>query len=156
MGNEESDGAAVPERAMPVSPDRSRLFQGPTSCLEKPGETVAAAAALVRGAFVTRGVLRNCIEPAVSKPIILGCPEARASSARTWRTRRSPPPSRKSCGSIADGRRGLPSSLGSDYEKESLMNLADLVNDCEDFGIPVMAVTAVGKELEQREARYWR
>jgi putative autoinducer-2 (AI-2) aldolase len=36
------------------------------------------------------------------------------------------------------------------------MNLADLVNDCEDFGIPVMAVTAVGKELEQREARYWR
>jgi putative autoinducer-2 (AI-2) aldolase len=34
------------------------------------------------------------------------------------------------------------------------MNLADLVNDCEDFGIPVMAVTAVGKELEQREARF--
>jgi putative autoinducer-2 (AI-2) aldolase len=29
-----------------------------------------------------------------------------------------------------------------------------LVNQCEDYGIPVMAVTAVGKETEKREARY--
>jgi putative autoinducer-2 (AI-2) aldolase len=28
------------------------------------------------------------------------------------------------------------------------------VDDCEDYGIPVMAVTAVGKELEKRDARY--
>ena len=33
-------------------------------------------------------------------------------------------------------------------------NLTDIVNDCEDYGIPVMAVTAVGKELEKRDARY--
>jgi 3-hydroxy-5-phosphonooxypentane-2,4-dione thiolase len=35
-----------------------------------------------------------------------------------------------------------------------LQNLADLVNDCEDYGIPVMAVTAVGKELDKRTARF--
>jgi putative autoinducer-2 (AI-2) aldolase len=29
-----------------------------------------------------------------------------------------------------------------------------LVNQCENYGIPVMAVTAVGKEIEKREARY--
>ena len=29
-----------------------------------------------------------------------------------------------------------------------------MVNDCERHGIPVMAVTAVGRELEKREARY--
>jgi len=29
-----------------------------------------------------------------------------------------------------------------------------LVDDCEDYGIPVLAVTAVGKELEKRDARY--
>jgi putative autoinducer-2 (AI-2) aldolase len=34
------------------------------------------------------------------------------------------------------------------------LNLAELVNKCEDYGIPVMAVTAVGKELEKRDARY--
>jgi putative autoinducer-2 (AI-2) aldolase len=44
--------------------------------------------------------------------------------------------------------------VGSDYEHQTLMNLAKLVNECENFGIPVMAVTAVGKELEKLDARY--
>jgi putative autoinducer-2 (AI-2) aldolase len=44
--------------------------------------------------------------------------------------------------------------VGSDYEHESLLNLSNLVNECEEYGIPVMAVTAVGKELEKRESRY--
>ena len=29
-----------------------------------------------------------------------------------------------------------------------------MVNKCENYGIPVMAVTAVGREMEKREARY--
>ena len=49
---------------------------------------------------------------------------------------------------------GLSVFIGTDYEKQSLKNLATLVNECEDYGIPVMAVTAVGRELEKREARY--
>jgi putative autoinducer-2 (AI-2) aldolase len=32
--------------------------------------------------------------------------------------------------------------------------LAKLVDEGQDYGIPVIAVTAVGKELEKREARY--
>jgi putative autoinducer-2 (AI-2) aldolase len=44
--------------------------------------------------------------------------------------------------------------VGSKYEKQTLTNLASLVNECEDYGIPVMAVTAVGKELAKRDARY--
>ncbi|MDO8715803.1 MAG: hypothetical protein Q7J73_03225, partial [Dehalococcoidales bacterium] len=44
--------------------------------------------------------------------------------------------------------------VGSDYEKESLLNLSKLVDEGERYGIPVMAVTAVGKELEKRDARY--
>ena len=49
---------------------------------------------------------------------------------------------------------GVSVFIGSDYEKQTLLNLAGLVNRCEDYGIPVMAVTAVGKEMEKREARY--
>ena len=49
---------------------------------------------------------------------------------------------------------GLSVFIGSDYEKETLANLSKLVNECENYGIPVMAVTAVGKEMEKREARY--
>ena len=49
---------------------------------------------------------------------------------------------------------GLSVFIGSDYEKENLTNLAKLVDEGERYGIPVMAVTAVGKELEKRDARY--
>ena len=49
---------------------------------------------------------------------------------------------------------GISVFVGSDYENQTLMNLSKLVNECEDYGIPVMAVTAVGKELEKRDARY--
>ena len=43
---------------------------------------------------------------------------------------------------------------GTKYENKSLSNLAKLVDECEEYGVPVMAVSAVGKELEKREARY--
>jgi len=49
---------------------------------------------------------------------------------------------------------GISIFVGSDYEKESLLNLTKLVDEGEKYGIPVMAVTAVGKELEKRDARY--
>ncbi len=49
---------------------------------------------------------------------------------------------------------GISVFIGSDYEHETLLNLSETVNMCQDYGIPVMAVTAVGKELEKRDARY--
>ena len=49
---------------------------------------------------------------------------------------------------------GISIFVGSDYEHQSLLNLAKLVNECEDYGIPVMAVTAVGKEVGGKDARY--
>jgi putative autoinducer-2 (AI-2) aldolase len=49
---------------------------------------------------------------------------------------------------------GMSIFVGTDFEYDSLVNLGKLVNECEDNGIPVMAVTAVGKELEKRDARY--
>jgi putative autoinducer-2 (AI-2) aldolase len=49
---------------------------------------------------------------------------------------------------------GVSIFIGTEYERQTLKNLATLVNACEGYGIPVMAVTAVGRELEKREARY--
>jgi len=49
---------------------------------------------------------------------------------------------------------GLSLFVGTEYEKQTLESLAMLVDECESCGIPVMAVTAVGKELEKRTARY--
>lgn len=43
--------------------------------------------------------------------------------------------------------------VGSDHEKETLANLAEPVNEGERYGMPVLAVTAVGREMA-RDARY--
>ena len=43
--------------------------------------------------------------------------------------------------------------VGSKYEFQTLKNLSKLVNEGEKYGIPVLAVTAVGKEMA-RDSRY--
>ena len=44
-------------------------FQGPTTNLEKPGDTVAPLMEYCDALFATRGVLRSCIDPATTKPV---------------------------------------------------------------------------------------
>jgi putative autoinducer-2 (AI-2) aldolase len=49
---------------------------------------------------------------------------------------------------------GISIFVGTDYEHESLLNLARVVDEGERYGMPVMAVTAVGRELEKRAFPY--
>ena len=44
--------------------------------------------------------------------------------------------------------------VGTAHEKQTLLSLAKLVDEGERCGMPVMAITAVGKELEKRDSRY--
>jgi putative autoinducer-2 (AI-2) aldolase len=128
-------------------------FQGPTSCLEKPGETIAPLLPYCDALFVTRGVLRAAVPAAAAKPIILrvsgGSSVVGKDLANEGLTTSIEEILRLNATAV-----GMSVFVGSDYEKESLLNLTELVNRCENFGIPVMAVTAVGKELEKRDARY--
>jgi putative autoinducer-2 (AI-2) aldolase len=128
-------------------------FQGPTSCLEKPGDTIAPLLPYCDALFVTRGVLRAAVPPESSKPIILRV-SGGASVIGKDLANESLTTSIEEILRLNATAVGMSIFVGSDYEKESLTNLAELVNQCEDFGIPVMAVTAVGKELEKRDARY--
>jgi putative autoinducer-2 (AI-2) aldolase len=128
-------------------------FQGPTSCLEKPGETIKPLLPYCDALFVTRGVLRAAVDPAGSKPIILRV-SGGASVLGKDLANESLTTSIEEILRLNAAAVGISIFVGSDYERESLMNLAEIVNQCEDFGIPVMAVTAVGKELEKRDARY--
>jgi putative autoinducer-2 (AI-2) aldolase len=128
-------------------------FLGPTNCLEKPGETVEPLLPYCDALFLTRGVLRSCIDPAVDKPIILrvsGGPSVVGKDlANEGLTTSIEEIIRLNVSAV-----GLSIFVGTEYETQTILNLAELVNQCEDFGIPVMAVTAVGKETEKREARY--
>jgi putative autoinducer-2 (AI-2) aldolase len=128
-------------------------FQGPTTKLERPGETIAPLLPYADALFVTRGVLRACVDAQTAPGIILrvsGCTsmvgEDLANEALTTSIEEI---IRLNASAV-----GLSVFIGSDYEHETLRSLAELVNECSDYGIPVMAVTAVGKEMEKRDARY--
>jgi putative autoinducer-2 (AI-2) aldolase len=128
-------------------------FQGPTRCLERPGETIRDLLPYADGLFVTRGVLRSAIDPDIDTPIILRVSGATSvigkDLANEVITTSIEEIIRLNVAAV-----GISIFVGSDYEKEALENMALLINDCEDYGIPVMAVTAVGKELEKRTARF--
>jgi putative autoinducer-2 (AI-2) aldolase len=128
-------------------------FQGPTSKLEKPGETIKPLLPYCDALFVTRGVLRNCIDPNNSKPIILrvsgGTSMVSEDLANEGITTSVKEAVRLNASAV-----GLSIFIGTKYEHQTLLNLAKLVDEAEEYGMPVMAVTAVGKELEKREARY--
>ena len=128
-------------------------FLGPTSCLEKPGETIKPLVSYADALFVTRGVLRSAIDPVKSKPVILrvsgGTSVIGEDLANEGLTTSIEEALRLNVSAV-----GMSIFVGSKYEQQSLLNLGELVDECENYGIPVMAVTAVGKELAKRDARY--
>ncbi len=128
-------------------------FLGPTRCLERPGETIESLLPFVDALFCTRGVLRSAIGPLGSKPIILrvsGCTSmAGKDLANEEITTSIEDIIRLNASAV-----GVSVFIGSSYERQTLLNLTEMVNECENYGIPVMAVTAVGKELKKRDARY--
>jgi len=128
-------------------------FQGPTTKLEKPEETIRPLVQFADGLFVTRGVLRACIDPRTSPPLILrmsgGTSIIGKDLAHEAITTSVEEAVRLNAAAV-----GMSIFVGSDYEYDSLVNLGRLVSECEENGIPVMAVTAVGKELDKRDARY--
>jgi len=128
-------------------------FQGPTTGLERPDETIKPLLPYCDGLFVTRGVLRAAIDPKNTKPIILrvsgGTSMVGKDLANECITTSIEEIIRLNVSAV-----GVSVFVGSDYEHQTLLNLAKLVNECEGYGIPVMAVTAVGREMEKRDARY--
>lgn len=126
-------------------------FQGPTTGLENLGKAVKPLLGYADALMITRGALRNWVAPETDKPIVL-----RVSGGQSILKELS---NEIITTSIQDAVRINASAItcsvyiGGEYEKQSIENLSILVNDGEDFGIPVLAVTAVGKEMK-RDSRY--
>ncbi len=128
-------------------------FQGPTRRLEEPRKTIEPLLPYADALFITRGVLRSSVDPANIKPVILrvsgGTSMVGKDLANEGITTSMEEVIRLNASAV-----GISIFVGSEYEKESLLNLSKLVDKGERYGIPVMAVTAVGKELGKRDARY--
>ena len=96
---------------------------------------------------------RSAVDPARTKPVILrvsgGTSMVGADLANEGITTSMEEAIRLNVSAV-----GISVFIGTEYERESLLNLGKLVDEGERYGIPVMAVTAVGKELEKRDSRY--
>ena len=137
-------------RAVMLAVDHG-YFLGPTSGLEKPSETLAPLLQYANALMLTRGVLRKCVLPEKAPPIVLrvsGGTSILTELSREGLTVDIEDAIRLNVSAIT-----LSIFVGAEGERESLLNLAKLVDLGEKYGIPVLAVTAVGKDMV-RDARY--
>jgi putative autoinducer-2 (AI-2) aldolase len=127
-------------------------FQGPTSGLERPGETIAPLLPYADALMLTRGVLRWTVDPATRVPIVL-----RVSGGTS--ILKEDLSDEEISVSIEDAIRlnaaclAVSIFVGSAHERRTLINLAKLCDEGQKYGLPILAVTAVGKEMV-RDARY--
>ncbi|MDE1858768.1 MAG: 3-hydroxy-5-phosphonooxypentane-2,4-dione thiolase [Thaumarchaeota archaeon] len=126
-------------------------FQGPTTGLENPRRTVTPLLPYADSLMLTRGVLRTSVDPGQAVPIVLrvsGGTSILKELSDEVVTTSMEEAIRLNASAVA-----VSIFVGSDHEKDTLANLADMVNAGERYGVPVLAVTAVGREMA-RDARY--
>ncbi|MFH0739457.1 MAG: 3-hydroxy-5-phosphonooxypentane-2,4-dione thiolase [Candidatus Omnitrophota bacterium] len=128
-------------------------FLGAVSKMENPTKAIEPLIPYADSLMITRGILRNCIDPKYNIPIVL-----RVSGGNS--VLKEDLSDEEVVVSMQDAARlgvsavALSIYVGTSHEHQTLLALSKLINEAEDFGIPVLAVTAVGKELEKRDVRY--
>ena len=139
-------------RAVMLAVDHG-YFLGPTSRLEDPKAAIMPLAPYADSIMLTRGVLRNSIDPSIFNSVVLrvsgGTSIVGEDLANEGIITDIEDALRLNASGIA-----LSIFVGSKYERQTLLSLAELVDNGERCGMPVLAVTAVGKELGKRDARF--
>ena len=128
-------------------------FMGPTSRLENPRKTIEPLLPFADTLGVTRGVLRNCVDPKWDTPILLRV-SGGSSILQEDLSDEEITASMKDAVRLNVSAVALSIFVGTSHEKQTLVNLSKLVDQGQEIGMPVMAITAVGKELEKRDAKY--
>jgi 3-hydroxy-5-phosphonooxypentane-2,4-dione thiolase len=128
-------------------------FLGPISKLEEPKKTIDPLLPYTDALMLTRGVLRNCVSPETDVPMVLRVSGGNSIVGKDLSnegiTVAMRDAVRLNVAAVA-----LSIYIGTDHEYQTLLNLTRLIDEGQECGIPVLAVTAVGKELEKRDAKY--
>ncbi len=128
-------------------------FQGPTTGLERIDLNILPLVPHADTLMLTRGILRSIVPPSDTTPIVL-----RVSGGTSILTELS------NEGLAVDIEESIRLNvcamavqvfIGGEYEKESILNMTKMVDIGNRYGIPTLAVTAVGKDMA-RDARYFR
>lgn len=127
-------------------------FLGPTTGLENVGKTVAPLIQHADTLMLTRGILRTGVPAESDVPIVLRVSGGTSIVGQALSNEEITVSMRDAIRLNVAGV-ALSIFVGSEHERQTLTNLARLVDEAQEFGVPVVAVTAVGKEMA-RDARY--
>jgi len=128
-------------------------FQGPTTGLERIDVNILPLVPYADTLMLTRGILRSIVPPSTTKPIVL-----RVSGGSSILKELS---NEEIAVSMEDAIRlnvcamAVQVFIGGEYEKQSIINMTTLIDMGTRYGIPTLAVTAVGKDMA-RDVRYFR
>jgi 3-hydroxy-5-phosphonooxypentane-2,4-dione thiolase len=128
-------------------------FQGPTTGLERVDINILPLVPYADTLMLTRGILRSIVPPSTSKSIVL-----RVSGGTSILKDLS---NEDIAVDIEESIRlnvcamAVQVFIGGEHEKESIINMTRMVDIGTRYGIPTLAVTAVGKDMA-RDAQYFR
>ena len=128
-------------------------FQGPTSGLERVDVNIVPLVPYADALMLTRGILRSTIPSSSNKAIVLrasGGPSVLKELSNEQIAVDMEDALRLNIAALA-----VQVFIGGEFETQSVHNMTRLVDLGNRFGIPVLGVTAVGKNMT-RDARYFR
>jgi putative autoinducer-2 (AI-2) aldolase len=128
-------------------------FLGPTHKLEDARATIKPLVPYADALMLTRGILRTSVDAEEDVPIVLRVSGGSSIVGKDL-SNESVTTSMEEAVRLNVAAVALSIFVGTDHEHQTLCNLADLVDQAQSYGIPVLAVTAVGKELEKRDVRF--
>ena len=136
-------------RALMLAIDHG-YFLGPTEKLENAKNTVKPLVKYCDSLMLTRGVQRTSVDSSYPIPIVLrvsgGTSIIGEDLSNEEITTSVKEAIRLNASAVA-----MSMFVGAKYEKQTIVNLSKLVNESEEYGIPVLAVTAVGKDMGKDE-----
>jgi putative autoinducer-2 (AI-2) aldolase len=127
-------------------------FLGPTTGLEDAAKTVQPLLPYADALMPTRGIVRSSIDPSSETPIVLRVSGGNSildeDLSYEGMTVAMEDAVRLNVAAVA-----ISIYVGSPNQRETLLNLAKLIDEGQRYGVPVLAVTAVGKNMG-KDARY--
>ena len=126
-------------------------FQGPTSGLERVDVNILPLAPYADALMLTRGILRSIVPPTYERGVVMrasGGPSILRELSNEQLAVDMEDAVRMNVSAVA-----VQVFIGGEYETQSIHNMTRLVDMGYRYGIPVLGVTAVGKQLT-RDARY--
>jgi putative autoinducer-2 (AI-2) aldolase len=129
-------------------------FQGPTTGLRNMSKTIKTLLPYCDCLMTTRGAVRSNIAPEDlgKKPVMLRVTGGNSVLFEELSDEKITVTIQEAIRMEAAGV-AVSVFIGSANQQQTILNLTDMINQAEDYGIPVLAVTAVGKDMA-RDLRY--